>query len=78
MDYILEYDKTDPKSIEQYAQRLIGHTFNDVKKWELPRVVKEELFYEDKSRKGGLGNFIEEHLFLHITKAQNMRRKWTM
>ena len=30
--YTLErYDKSDAKSIEAYAQRLIGHTFNDVK-----------------------------------------------
>lgn len=71
MDYILEYDKTDPKSIEQYAQRLIGHTFNDVKQWKLPSVVKEDIFYEDKSRKGGLGNFIEEQFFCYRANSES-------
>ena len=26
------YDKTNPESIEKYAKKLIGHTFNDVLK----------------------------------------------
>ena len=30
MKYTFDYDKTNPKSIEDYAQRLIGHTFNEV------------------------------------------------
>lgn len=64
MNYSIEYDKTDSKSIEEYAQRLIGHTFNEVKEWNLSSVVREETFsYDSKSRKGGLGNFIEEQFF---------------
>lgn len=60
------YDKTDAKSIEAYAQRLIGHTFNDIKTWDLPSEVREdEVDYSSKSRKGGLGNFIEERFFLY-------------
>ena len=47
------YDKTDPKSIESFAQQLIGHTFNEVKDWNLSSVVKEDTFsYGDKARKG--------------------------
>lgn len=30
MNYLEEYDETDPISIETYAKRLIGKTFADV------------------------------------------------
>ncbi len=63
MDYLIDYDSTDPKSIERYAKRLIGHTFNEVKAWNLSSVLREDVLYEDKARKGGLGNFIEEQFF---------------
>ena len=60
------YDKNDPKSIEDYAQKLIGHTFNEVKAWNLPDIVGETLAeYGNRSRKGGLGNFIEEQFFCY-------------
>ena len=66
------YDKTDPSSIEAYARRLIGHTFNDVKSWNLPSVVKEEGFeYDNKARKGGLGNFIEEQFFCYKANSES-------
>ena len=69
MEYKIEellYDRTDSKSIEEYAQKLIGHTFNEVKAWGLPSMVREEIpEYGDKSRKGGLGNFIEEQFFCY-------------
>ena len=29
-DRMLEYDETDPKSIEAYGKKLIGMTFQDV------------------------------------------------
>ena len=63
MEYLYEYDRTNPKSIEEYARKLIGHTFNDVKEWNLHSEVREDMLYDDKSRKGGLGNFIEEKFF---------------
>lgn len=59
----VEYGKANPKSIEEYARKLIGHTFNDVKEWNLHSEVREDMLYDDKSRKGGLGNFIEEKFF---------------
>ena len=60
------YDKTDPKSIEDYAQKLVGHTFNEVKSWNLTEAVGETLAeYGNRSRKGGLGNFIEERFFCY-------------
>ena len=71
--YTLErYDKSDAKSIEAYAQRLIGHTFNDVKSWNLPAAVREGIIeYGNKSRKGGLGNFIEEQFFCYRANSES-------
>ena len=69
MDYY--YDKTDPKSIEQFAKRLIGHTFNEVKKWNLYSEVREDAIYDDKARKGGLGNFIEERFFGYKANSES-------
>lgn len=70
MDYKLEYDETDPKSIESYAKKLIGKTFSDVCKEDdmnKAMVVREmedyEVRHENKKRKGGLGVLIEERYF---------------
>ena len=30
MSYIEKYDRTSPKSIEEYAKKLIGYTFEDI------------------------------------------------
>lgn len=64
-EYTLDrYDKSDAKSIENYAQLLIGHSFNEIRSWELPGVAKETMpEYGNRSRKGGLGNYIEEQFF---------------
>ena len=32
IDYIIEYDATDPSSIESYSKRMIGKTFRQI--WE--------------------------------------------
>lgn len=72
MDITLEYDKRDPKSIEKYAKKLIGHTFNEVKSWNISSVVREESFeYGGKARKGGLGNFIEEQFFGYAANSDS-------
>ena len=70
MRYDEPYDKTDPMSIERYAQRLIGKTFrqicdeDDKSKW---TIIRESAVYNasraDKKQKGGLGNLIEERFF---------------
>ena len=67
------YDKTNPESIEKYAKKLIGHTFNDVlKKFETrddllflesTNSEKKKHSYGSSARKGGLGNLIEEKYF---------------
>lgn len=66
------YDETSPISIENYAQKLIGKTFNDVledyAKYESELLISEEKEeyaenHENKKRKGGLGDLIEECYF---------------
>ena len=62
------YDESDPESIERYAKKLIGHTFNEVLSWELPSSVgetDETKSYGEKSEKhkGKLGELIEEFYF---------------
>lgn len=66
------YDETNPISIENYAQKLIGKTFNDVLndyvKYKSELLISEEKEeyaenHENKKRKGGLGDLIEECYF---------------
>lgn len=70
MDYLVDYDETDPLSIERYAQQLIGRTFKDVCREDDAKYIMtlgEESNYatihENKKRKGGLGELIEERFF---------------
>lgn len=70
MHYLKGYDETDPLSIESYAQRLIGKTFANVcleDDTENTMLVGEDSNYadnhENKKRKGGLGEIIEERFF---------------
>ena len=72
MDYLTEYDKSNPNSIETYAQRLIGKTFRDVIKEDTQRImmVREEAAVygsyavsDTKRNKGNLGQIIEEKFF---------------
>ena len=65
-----EYDDSNPVSIEKYAKKLIGKTFADVceeDKYSYPSEIHEESEYrvshENKRRKGGLGELIEERYF---------------
>ena len=68
--YFIEYDETNPVSIEEYGKKLIGKTFADVcredDEFKL-RVVEDAVDYnaehENKKRKGGLGELIEERYF---------------
>lgn len=51
MNYLEEYDETDPISIETYAKRLIGKTFADVCRQDditKAMVVRETANYEVK------------------------------
>lgn len=66
----IEYDETDPLSIERYAQYLIGKTFSqicDEDEKSDSSIVKGLATYDqehaDKKRKGGLGEIVEERFF---------------
>lgn len=73
VDYLIEYDKTDPISIEAYSQKLIGKTFREICEEadaNQPSVVREEAgcygeseVAEVKRNKGNLGQIIEERFF---------------
>ena len=71
MDYIYEYDEKDPFSIEKYAQRLIGRTFEDVCKADeksAKSIIREDnnvyrTAVSNRRHKGGLGTLIEERFF---------------
>lgn len=60
------YNDVDPKSIEAYAKKLIGHTFNEVISWDVVeqnKVAENQKSYGNSARKGGLGNLLEEKYF---------------
>lgn len=67
----MEYDKTNPLSIEEYAKNLIGKTFADVcieDNLSQLSFAREDSFtyeanHENKKRKGGLGELVEERFF---------------
>ena len=73
IDYLIDYDRTDPISIEIYSQKLIGKTFRQI--WEeddarQPMMMREESspygtsdVSETKRNKGNLGQIIEEKFF---------------
>lgn len=74
MGYLEEYDATDPISIEAYAKKLIGVTFADVcrqdditKAMVVRETINYEVKHENKRRKGGLGELIEERFFHYQT-----------
>ena len=66
---IRPYDETSPLSIEEYSQKLIGKTFSEVLFEDSKKeILKEDsaeygIAHENKSRKGGLGELIEECFF---------------
>lgn len=60
-----KYDKTKPYEIEKYAKELIGYTFKDVQtaSTALDEFSDNIGTYSAKTRKGGLGNLLEEQYF---------------
>lgn len=73
MDYLIDYDRTDPISIEAYAQRMVGKTFREIIEDDErfhPSMGKEAIasygtsdVSEAKRNKGNLGQIIEERFF---------------
>ena len=59
------YDKTDKYSIEEYGQNMVGKTFYDLTVIDDAELIHESLAdynvsHENKKRKGGLGELVEE------------------
>lgn len=68
MEYRVEYDKSNPSSIEAYAQRLIGKTFRQVCDDDTVNISDDEKYGtaevdKRKRNKGNLGQIIEERFF---------------
>jgi len=73
---LARYDKTDPKSIEAYGRKMIGHTFREIYKAGVDsKLVQEDApvdYVESHARKnykGGVGTLVEECYFGY--KANN-------
>ena len=73
VNYLIEYDRSDPISIEAYSQRLVGKTFREI--WEEDD-ARQAMMLRDgnaaygssdvsevKRNKGNLGQIIEEKFF---------------
>ena len=77
MNYLADYDKTNPQSIEDYAQKLIGKTFADVVMEDsgfLDEVQESSSYiasHEDKKYKGSLGTLIEERFFHYAANSDS-------
>ena len=79
MDHV--YNKRDPRSIEAYAQQLIGKTFNDVIEYAVENKIAQETrvkFYGNKARKGGLGNLLEELKLIVTKKLILPKQEWSL
>lgn len=82
MNYMMEYDKTNPQSIEEYSQKLIGKTFREIRDEDESQnamMIRES--HTDygpsdvtviKRNKGNLGQIIEEKFF-HYTCNSDSR-----
>lgn len=81
VDYIVEYDKSDPISIEVYSQRMVGKTFRQIMEEDEARkpmmVRKSSAPYgsscvsEVKRNKGNLGQIIEEKFFHYACNSDS-------
>lgn len=66
------YDETNPISIENYGKQLVGKSFADVCREDEEYKLKSEnekdyeVSHENKKRKGGLGELIEERYFHYL------------
>ena len=81
MEYVIEYDRSNPSSIEAYAQRLIGKTFRQISDEDEGSTTLAEKSASDygaaevsvaKRNKGNLGQIIEEKFF-HYTCNSDAR-----
>ena len=62
---ILAFDNTDPTSIYDYSQRLIGKSLHDL--------FGDKVLEHTRKGKGGMGQMVEE-LFSTILSIQNVKQ----
>jgi DNA mismatch repair endonuclease MutH len=73
----LGYDRTNPKSIEAYAQKLIGKTFREVVEEGANELRDDDATYgvydaiADKRTKGNVGQLIETHFFHYANNSDS-------
>lgn len=82
MYYLVEYDRSDPKSIERYSQKMVGKTFREILEdddaRQLTTLHEGNMDYgpsdvsETKRNKGNLGQIIEEKFF-HYARNSDSR-----
>lgn len=81
-DYMNEYDRTDPLSIEAYSQKMIGKTFRQLIEQDEGRLPVTALRQNDaiygfsevsetKRNKGNLGQMIEEKFFHYACNSDS-------
>ena len=73
------YDKTDKYSIEKYGKKMVGKTFQNLIDLDIGNTFiarESEIPYntahEDKNRKGGLGEIVEERFFHYKTNNDSV------
>lgn len=71
MNYMIEYDKSNPSSIEAYAQKLIGKSFQDIIDDEESILQEGASDYENKRNKGNLGQIVEEKFFRYACNSSS-------
>lgn len=82
MEYIEEYDRKSPESIEEFSQRMIGKTFREIIEDDEKRtqeiLVREEgsgygssKVSETKRNKGNLGQIVEEKFFHYACNSDS-------
>ncbi len=74
------YDETSPASIEEYGKKMIGMTFNqicDADEKHKASIITEDTIgisyaesHENKKRKGGLGELVEERYFHYKANSE--------
>lgn len=81
VDYIVEYDRSDPISIEKYSQRMVGKKFREI--WEADEARQPMIsrggdagygqsdVSEAKRNKGNLGQIIEEKFFHYACNSES-------
>lgn len=70
----MNYNRTDAKSIELYAKKLIGKTFLDIlyaRNFDELTQNNAIVKYGNPNRKGGLGNFLEEIYFKYKANSDS-------